>query len=146
MSNLFRTKEWLTIDQLTRTWSPELVEIGGDPRQYEQDLRHILLEDIVNGRLDDSGPLREGQRLGLRLITPEYKGGFIEGCQLLEPIREGHSWVLHRVAVMKEAVLDFAKRRELSPPSWWAQPVSTPAEIPNETRIIEANTGAVPSR
>jgi hypothetical protein len=75
MSKLFRTKEWLTLDQVAPTWTPELVESGGDPRQYEQDLRHTLLEDIVNGRLDDSGPLREGRRLRLRPFT--WTAGFL---------------------------------------------------------------------
>jgi hypothetical protein len=57
MSKLFRAREWLTVDQLIRTWTPELIERGGDAKQYEKDLRHILLEDISNGRLDNSGPV-----------------------------------------------------------------------------------------
>jgi len=83
MSKLFRTKDTLTIAQLTAAWSSELVGSGEDREQCE----HALMEDIVNGRLDDSGPLREGRRLGLRLITPEYKAGFIEGAQLLDLIQ-----------------------------------------------------------
>jgi hypothetical protein len=79
VSKLFRTKEWLTVAQLTRAWSLELVQGGEDPKQYEQDLIHILLEDILNGRLDDSGPLRVGLRLGLRWITSEHEAGFIRG-------------------------------------------------------------------
>jgi hypothetical protein len=115
VSEFFRTKEWLTIAQLTGAWSSELAKGGEDPKQCEQNLVHILLEDIINGRLDDSGPPRDnGQRLGLRLITPEYKPGFIEGPQLLECIQNDPSRVLHNVVIMKEAVLDFAKRRELA--------------------------------
>ena len=84
MSKLFRTKGWVTIAQLTGAWSSELAEGGEDPKQCEQNLVHILMEDILNGRLDDSGPLRDdGPRLGLRLITPEHKAGFIKGPQLL---------------------------------------------------------------
>jgi hypothetical protein len=71
LSKLFRTKGWMTIAQLTGVWSSELAEGGEDLKQCEQNLVHILIEDIVNGRLDDSGPLRDdGQRLGLRLIRP----------------------------------------------------------------------------
>ena len=74
----------MTIAQLAGAWSSELAEGGEDLKQCEQNLVHILMEDILNGRLDDSGPLRDdGQRLGLRLITPEHKAGFIKGPQLL---------------------------------------------------------------
>ena len=82
----------MTVAQLAGAWSSELTESGEDPTQCEQNLVHILIEDILNGRLDDSGPLRDdGQRLGLRLITPENRAGFIEGRQLLDlmPIRPG---------------------------------------------------------
>ena len=86
MSKLFRAERWLTVAQLTGAWSFELAESGEDPKQCEQNLVHILMEDILNGRLDDSGPLVDGRRLGLRLITPENRAAFIEGPQLLEEI------------------------------------------------------------
>ena len=123
MSILFRTKKWLTIAQLTRAWSAELAGVEGDrdPRQLEQDLGHLLLEDIVNKRLDDAGPLAEGRRLGLRWITLDGRAGFLEGHQVRDLILPGGavSSVLHRIVVMKEAALDFARRHELPPPSWW---------------------------
>ena len=149
MSKLFRTKGWMTIAQLTGVWSSELAEGGEDPKQCEQNLVHILIEDIVNGRLDDSGPLRDdGQRLGLRLITPEHKPGFIKGPQLHELIQINQSRVLHNVLVMKEAVLDFAQRHHLPSPSWWADSASTPTEVPNDTKVkvVKPKAGAVPSR
>ena len=136
MSELFRTKEGLTIAQLTGAWSSELAKGGEDPKQYEENLVHIVLEDILNGRLDDSGPRRDdGQRLGLRLITPEYRAGFIKGPQLLELIQTDRFWVLHNVVIMKEAVLDFARRHQLPPPSWWADIASAPTEVLNNTRV-----------
>jgi hypothetical protein len=146
MSKLFRTKERLTLAELARAWSSELVESAGDPKQCERDLIHVLQEDILNGRLDDSGPLRNGRRLGLRCIRPDNKAGLIEGRELLEFLGPGQAWVLDYVLITKEAVLDFAKRHELPPPSWWAEPGSTPTEVPNDTRVIETNTGAAPSR
>jgi hypothetical protein len=76
------------------------------------------MADIVNGRLDDSGPLVDGRRLGLRLITPKNRAAFIEGPQLLDLIRTKEAWLLHYVVVMKEAVLDFAQRHQLPSPSW----------------------------
>jgi hypothetical protein len=151
VSELFRTKEMLTIAQLTGAWSPELAEGGEDPKQREQNLIHVLTEDIVNGRLDDSGPLREGRRLGLRLITPECRAGFIEGYRLLDLISGGQAWVLHRVVLMKEAVLDFARRHQLPPPSWWADIASAPTEVLNNTRVnavtpIATKAAGPPSR
>ena len=149
MSKLFRTKQELTLAQLTRAWSSELVEPGEDAKQCEQDLIHILWEDILNGRLDNSGPLRDdGQRLGLRLITPENRAGFIEGRQLLDLIHADQAWALHNVLVMKEAVLDFAQRHHLPSPSWWADSASAPTEVPNDATVgvVKPNTGAAPSR
>ena len=127
-------KKELTLAQLARAWSSELLEPGDDPKRCEQDLIEILQEDIVNGRLDDSGPPREGRRLGLRLITDEWSAGFIEGGQLLEPIRNHYPWVLTRVALMKEAVLEFAQRHQLPSPSWWANSTGNSAELPNDTK------------
>ena len=119
MSKVFRAKGWMTIAQLTGAWSSELTEGGEDPKQCEHNLVHILMEDILNGRLDDSGPLHDGGRLGLRLITPENRAAFIEGPQLLDAIRTKEPWLLHYVVVMKEAVLDFSQRHQLPSPSWW---------------------------
>jgi len=97
------------------------------------------MEDIVNGR--DSGPLREDRRPGLRLITPEYKAGFIEGPQLLDLIQVDKKRVLHNVLVMKEAALDFARRRQLRSPSWWAETLETPPQTTNEKAGGTAKTG-----
>jgi hypothetical protein len=121
MSILFRTKEWLTVAQLARAWSAEIPGAKQDRQQFEQDLVHLLLEDIINKRLDDTGPLADGRRLGLRVITPEGRAGFLEGHQARDLILSGGTlaFYLNRIVVMKEAALDFARRHELSPPSWW---------------------------
>src|SRR6516165_10010404 len=133
----------MTIAQLTGAWSSELAEGGEDPKQCEQNLVHILMEDILNGRLDGSGPLRDdGQRLGLRLITPEHKAGFIKGPQLHELIHIDRSRVLRNVLVMKEAVLDFAQRHHLPSPSWWADSPNPPPEVPNDTKVKVAKSNA----
>jgi hypothetical protein len=122
MSMLFRTQKCLTILQLTRAWGLELAKGGGESEQHVHDLTHILLQDIINGRLDDSGPLWDGRRSGVGFITADYKVGFIEGRYFLEPATSEPTkdWVLRHVVVMKEAVLDFASRHEIPPPSWWA--------------------------
>jgi hypothetical protein len=146
VSKLFRTKGWMTVAQLTVAWSSELTEGGEDPKQCEQNLGHILMVDIVNGRLDDSGPLVDGRRLGLRLVTPENKAAFIEGPQLLDLIRTKE--VLHYVMVAKEAVLDFAQRHQLPPPSWWADSAGMPTAVPNDAAVttVKPNTRAEASR
>jgi hypothetical protein len=148
MSKLFRTKKELTLAQLASAWSSELVEHGDDAKQCEQDLIHILWEDILNGWLDNSGPLRDGRHLGLRLITPESRAGFIEGRKLLDPFRADQTWTLHNVLVMKEAALDFAQRHHLPSPSWWADTASIPTEVSNDATVggAKPNTGAALAR
>jgi hypothetical protein len=94
----------MTVAQLTGAWSCELSEGGEDPKQCEQNLGHILMVDILNGRLDDSGPLADGRRLGFRLITPEYKAAFIEGPQLHDLIRTKEGRLLHYVVVMRSTM------------------------------------------
>jgi hypothetical protein len=124
LSILFRTKEWLTLAQLLPAWASELAERKMDANQIERDLGHILIEDIINDRLDDAGPLEGGRRLGLRVITPENRAGYLDGQQARELLMPAgtptaFSFVSHRLVVMKVAVLDFARRHELPPPSWW---------------------------
>jgi hypothetical protein len=121
MSILFRTKECLTVAQLARAWTAEIPGAKQDPQQFEQDLVHLLLEDIVNKRLDDAGPLAEGRRLGLRFINPDGRASFLDGHQVrdLIPFSDTLPFFLDRIVVMKEAALDFARRHELPPPSWW---------------------------
>jgi len=143
VSILFRTKEWLTLAQLTRAWADELAQGERDRQHYAHDLAHMLKEDIINGRLDDSGPLCDGRRLGLRLITPEGKAGFIEGRRLLDIFNgDQTAWMLDRVVVMKEAVLDFGRRHQLPPPSWWTDRLdlagnSTPALQPTTAEVAD---------
>jgi hypothetical protein len=130
MSILFRTKGWLTVAQLARAWTVEIARVEQDPRQLEQDLVHLLLEDIVNKRLDDAGPLAEGRRLGLRVITTDGQAGFLEGHQVRDLIPAGGAltFFLNRIVVMKEAALDFARRHELPPPSWWTDAFAASTE------------------
>jgi hypothetical protein len=126
MSILFRTKGWLTIAQLARAWTAEIPGAERDPQQFERDLLHLLLEDIINKRLDDVGPLVEGRRLGLRIITPDYGAGFLDGDQARDLLLPGGVWTFHldRIVVLKEAALDFAHRHALPPPSWWSDVVA----------------------
>src|SRR5262249_11332113 len=120
MSIGFRAQKCLTILQLTRAWGWELAKDGREPDQHVHDLTHILMQDIVNGRLDDSGPLWDGRRLGVGCIRDDYKFAPIEGHHLLAlATSKLKNWILYNVVVTKEAELDFANRHEIPPPSWW---------------------------
>jgi len=127
MSFLFRTSKYLTIAQLTGAWGPELARVRGeDPLQCQEDLTHVLLQDIFNGRLDDAGPVWDDRRLGrlgVACITVDNKAACLEGRHLLDFMRneESKRWLLHDVLVVKEAILDFARRHQLPPPTWWAE-------------------------
>jgi hypothetical protein len=120
MSILFRSEGWLTIARLVHAWAPELVGSEGEASLSEQVLRQFLIEDILNGRLDDAGPLRDGRRLGLRWIIQDSPPGFLQADQakvLMGVWGNGpHFW--NHILVMKEAALDFACRRQLPRPSW----------------------------
>jgi hypothetical protein len=135
MSILFRTKGWLTVNQLVRAWAGELPRAEKDPKRFEQDLAHLLLEDIANGRLDDAGPFVEGRRLGLRIVTPDFRAGFLEGRKILDAPRAGGDaeFLGHRIVVMKEAALTFAQSHNLPPPSWWQNSaVDLPTTAPDD--------------
>jgi hypothetical protein len=141
MSILFRTKGWLTVAQLARAWTAEILGAEQDPQQFEQELVHLLLEDIVNMRLDDAGPLAEGRRLGLRVITPDGQAAFLEGHQVRDLIPPGGalSFFLNRIVVMKEAALDFAQRHKLPPPSWWIDALADSTRLANHLARDNAN-------
>jgi Bacterial regulatory proteins, gntR family len=125
LSILFRTKTFLTLGELVPAWAAELEREGAARARVEEILKRTLLEDIVNGKLDHSGPEVEGGRLGLRFINDECKPGFIEGRKLEQLAISDHPmarfFVSSRLVLLKEAIIDFARRRRLPQPSWWAE-------------------------
>src|SRR5262249_53967370 len=141
MSIVFRTRGWLSIPQLVSAWAPELSENRDLVRLDEQALLHSLLEDIINGRLDHSGPLVKGRRLGLRWDI----GGvphLIYGCEIHVFLGcSPPAITVDAILVMKEAVLDFASRHRLPAPSWWADESagSTPQDT-SELALTSAKT------
>jgi len=126
MTHVLRTKEWVTVAQLTRGWAVQLDQEHFE--QVEADLIQTVCEDMVNGRFDDVGPVRDGGRLGLRFIVEGKGPGFIKGHELRPLLiwRPAVPWVLNRIVIMKEAALDFARRRQLDPPSWWRDDPNLP--------------------
>jgi hypothetical protein len=143
---VFRTKEWLSLPQLVDAWGPELAKVGEEPNRSQTALEHVLLEDIINGRLDYTGQLEAGRKRGLHL---EFGGRahFVEGHEI-RTFMADPSFSLHRILIMKEAVLDFAKRREIPPPSWWTDGigVSTDASVITKgTHSIAASPTPAPT-
>jgi len=126
MTHVLRTKEWVTVAQLTRGWAVQLDQEHFE--QVEADLIQTVCEDMVNGRFDDVGPVRDGGRLGLRFIVEGKGPGFIKGHELRPLLiwSPAVPWVLDRIVIMKEAALDFARRRQLDPPSWWRDDPNLP--------------------
>jgi Bacterial regulatory proteins, gntR family len=55
------------------------------------------------------------------IITLDGRVGFLEGDQVRDLIATGgaSTFILNRIVLMKEAALDFGRRHELPPPSWW---------------------------
>jgi hypothetical protein len=126
-------EEGLTIARLARAWAPELAGAEGDAPRCEQYLVELLVKDIINGRFDKAGPPRDdGQRLGLRIIMADNRPSFLKGHEVRGLIGAGEidRYLLDRIVVMKEAVLNFARRRQLPPPSWWADRTEAPT-VPN---------------
>ena len=147
MTIVFRTKGWLTLPQLVDAWGSELAKVGEEPNRSQKALEHVLLEDIINGRLDHTGPLQDGRKRGLHL---EFGGRayFVEGHEIRTLMASDPWFSLHRIVIMKEAVLDFAKRREIPPPSWWTDgtSVSTDAGVTTTgTHSIAASPIPVPA-
>jgi hypothetical protein len=129
VTKLFRSKNWLTVAQIAQAWGAELARDEPGANDHKDNLVHMLFEDIANGRLDNCGPLCDGRRLGLRIITPDHKPGFIEGRQLIKLIFQNREFALHRIVIMKEALLDFAKRHQLPAPTWWRDDVASPVDV-----------------
>jgi hypothetical protein len=151
VSKIFRTKGWLTVAQLAHSWAREVVEPRENVLHCEQNLTHELIEDILNGRFDATGPFLDGQCSGIRLITPENKAAIIDkGQELAGLAATDPIFFSHHVVLMKEAVLDFAKRRQLPQPSWWsdreehaARQVKRQRDKPNRRRAPQ-QTGKRP--
>jgi len=111
----------------------------------EGNLEHSLVQDIINGRLDEAGPEVDGRRLGLRIITPEGKAGFLEGHQLTElalaNTLEGRSLIRRNIVVLKEAILDFGSRHQLPLPSWWGD-AGDARNKQSDAQIVPEDQGA----
>jgi hypothetical protein len=120
MPLLDRAEGWLRLARLVPAWANELADANSSPSSLEGDLWHYLHEDVINGLLDDSGPLINGSRLGLRFIDSSGRGVYVNGCLLFGKMRLPFREMGQRILGAKEAVLDFARRRELSPPSCWS--------------------------
>ena len=120
MPLLDRAEGWLRLARLVPNWAKELADATSSPSSLEDDLWHYLHEDVINGLLDDSGPLINGSRLGLRFIDSSGRGVYVNGELLFRKMRLPFRGMGQRILGAKEAVLDFARRHGVPPPSWWS--------------------------
>jgi hypothetical protein len=107
--------EWLSVAQLVPAWAKELAETTASFYDLRDKLWYDLREDVVNGFFDD--PLRDGSRLGLRVIGPGGYFQYMEGRRLRELFREMEESIL----LSKEDVLESARRHKRRPPSWCSE-------------------------
>jgi hypothetical protein len=151
VSLLDRAEGWLRLARLVPAWANELADATSSPRASEDDLWHYLHEDVINGLLDDSGPLINGSRLGLRFIDSSGRGVCVNGWLLFGKMHLPFRGMGQRILVAKEAVDDFARRHGVPPPSLGSdasrgenQPSRSPGQLkPAPQRIvIEAITCA----
>jgi len=141
---LDRAEGWLRLARLVPNWAKELADATSSPSSLEDDLWHYLHEDVINGLLDDSGPLINGSRLGLRFIDSSGRGVYVNGELLFRKMRLPFREMGQRILGAKEAVLDFARRHGVPPPSWWSdasngesQPSRSPEQLkPAPDQII----------
>ena len=111
-------------------WANELADARNSASHVAVNLRHYLHEDAINGCLDDSGPLRDGGRSGLRIIDDRTgRALHVEGRLLFGKLHFPFHRMGHRILVAKEAVLDFARRHELPPPSWWSDATKAASQL-----------------
>ena len=120
MPLLDRAEGWLRLARLVPAWANELADATSSPNSLEDDLWHYLHEDVINGLLDDAGPLINGTHLGLRFIDSSGRGVYVNGELLFRKMRLPFRGMGQRILGAKEAVLDFARRHGVPPPSWWS--------------------------
>ena len=76
-----------------------------------------------------------GNRLGLRVIGPGGQPMYIEGWQLYVLFRTMERHILLSSSLSREALLEFARRHKVQPPSWCdaskgeIQPSRSPEEL-----------------
>src|SRR5262245_45352740 len=104
--------KWVNAFELVRAWAKELADARTGVYEFEDKLSYHLEKDIINGFLDD--PLRNGSRLGVRVIGPGGRRMYIEGWQLNGLFRTMERYIL----LSEEAVLEFARLHKVRPPSW----------------------------
>jgi hypothetical protein len=139
VSPLYRSKRWLTLAQLVPAWVRDLASPTTSARELEGQLWYYLLEDILNGRFD-------GKVLGLAFIQPDNRAVRVQGRLLIGKLNLPLGRYSHRTLVTKKAVLDFARRHELPPPSWWADKSRASKENAAEVCLATPAVAAAPKR
>jgi hypothetical protein len=107
----------------------ELAQGASDDKRVENDLWHHLIEDIINGRFDR-------KRSGLAFIQPDNRTVPVKGRLLVGKLNLPLRRYSNRILVRKKAVLDFARRHRLPPPSWWYRSELRPADVTTVKEVV----------
>ena len=101
--------------------------------KFEDELYYQLENDTRNGLLDD--PLRNGSRLGFRVIDPSGQPQYVEGWRLSGLVRMmGDS-----IIISEYAGLDWCRRHKLRPFSRWPDATKGGSErSPSPIRLTPA--------
>ena len=147
MPILYRSKRWLTLAQLVPDWARELARGKSEAKRAENVLWHYFFEDIINGRFDR-------QRPGLAFIQSDNRPVPVKGRLLIGKLNLSVGRYSRRILVTKKAVLDFARRHRLPPPSWWLDnhhrfelrraDVTTAKQVAGGTRTRKDHAGQSP--
>jgi hypothetical protein len=137
VSILYRTKPWLTLAQLVPAWTRELANATTTASEFERLLWHYMLEDIINGRLDN---IVKGQ-WGLAHINDANQPVPISGRVLIGQLHVSLRRIRHRLLVTKEAVFDIAHRHDLR----WVHTASNSKENATGASLADDSSGKTPA-
>jgi hypothetical protein len=134
MSPLYRSEPWLTLAQLVPAWARELADATTSANTCEGQLWDSLLHDIINGRFDGKEP-------ALRVIGSDKRAVAVKGRLLIGKLDFPVGRNAQRILISKKALINFARRHGISPPSWW---VHKPKASKGNSALPRSATPAVP--
>jgi hypothetical protein len=81
--SLLMSCDSISIDQLLADWPNELAtNYSTGVGEIRESVLRRLRQDAIDGLLDNSGPLRNGRRLGVQVINPAGYAQFVEARTL----------------------------------------------------------------
>jgi hypothetical protein len=124
-ARLWANASWIAFGQLLSAWAIELSQGGESSLPCESKLKKLLLGDFGARRFDNAGPWEQFRRFGLKHVTTGGRREQIFGSEATKLLLEHQGsfdplLLQEKIYLSKLAVLDFARRQGLLPPSWWS--------------------------